>query len=407
MNAVARLLAATPAAPADLESGTRPPSSVASSGGGISRGGARGLYVRFLVAAIWPVFITAASNRHAHGGMLGYFVVAVAVVAVAFSVAVPIIWLTPPRRRIWVVSGFLATTFILWPALGWDVMAMWVLVGALIGICMFTTVRTALVALILTAAAVAFEYFGGETSTGITWLPAVIWSVAMMISGFSRQRAAIAQLRATRHELAALAVEQERGRVARDIHDILGHSLTAITVKAELTGMLIDADRPAEARTEVTAVEELARGALADVRSTVAGYRGVTVTGELAGARAMLESAGIRADLPPTIDELPARMRELAGWVIREGVTNVVRHSDAENCRITIDADGVEVADDGNGPATEQGTRPETDEQDGRSDGNGLRGLRERATALGCAVLVGRSDLGGFSLRLNKGPSHE
>jgi len=406
MNAVARLLAATPTAPADLETETRSwwPSSRSPSGTGLFRSGVRGLYVRFVSAACWATFI-AAANNHFHGGRLDYFVIAVAVCAAAFSVAVPLVWLAPRRKRIWVAAGFFAITFILWPVLEWNVMTMWVLVAMLIGYCMFRTTTTAVFALILTAVAVIFELCGEENSTGVAWLPGVIWSIALMISAFARQRAAIAQLRTTRHELAALAVEQERGRVARDIHDILGHSLTAITVKTELTGMLIDAGRATDARNEVAAVEDLARGALADVRSTVAGYRGVTLSSELANARTMLESAGIYAELPATVDDLPARLRELSGWVIREGVTNVVRHSDATVCRITITADGVDVADDGRGPADEHDAHRTDGEIERRpTDGNGVRGLRERAALLGCTVLAGRSDLGGFSLRLTEGP---
>jgi two-component system, NarL family, sensor histidine kinase DesK len=207
------------------------------------------------------------------------------------------------------------------------------------------------------------------------------------MAAFARTTATIAQLRDTQAELELLAVERERNRMGRDLHDILGHSLTVITVKAELAGRLVDAD-PERARAEIGEVEGLARGALADVRATVAGFRGVNVSGELAAARSALTAAGIVADLPSSTDTVAADCRELAGWVIREGVTNVVRHSGASTCRISFRGREVEVADDGVGPSASATTS------------TGLSGLRERVEAVGGRMSVGRSDLGGFSLRV-------
>ncbi len=133
-------------------------------------------------------------------------------------------------------------------------------------------------------------------------------------------------------------------------------------------------------------MQDLARGALADVRATVAGYRGVNVLAELAVARTALESAGIDAELPGTVEQVPARHRELFGWVLREGITNVVRHSGAARCRVRLTASSVLVEDDGVGPAS------------GGRSGNGLAGIRERVGAAGGTVSIGPSDLGGFRL---------
>ena len=173
-------------------------------------------------------------------------------------------------------------------------------------------------------------------------------------------------------ENAELLVENERTRFARDLHDILGHSLTVITVKAELAGRLMDTD-PARAKAEVADLERLSRDALADVRRAVEGYRDLTLPGELARARAALEAAEIRADLPNTTDEVPTDLRELFAWAVREGVTNVVRHSHATTCRVVIGPTAVEVTDDGEGAT-------------GDATGSGLRGLRERAAAVGATV---------------------
>ncbi|MDG4756675.1 hypothetical protein [Micromonospora sp. WMMD710] len=136
-------------------------------------------------------------------------------------------------------------------------------------------------------------------------------------------------------------------------------------------------------------MEALARAALADVRQTVGAYREVTLAAELAGARSALAAAGIAAELPVAVPELPHDWDRLFGWTVREGVTNVVRHSGARCCTIRVDPDGVEVSDDGRGPSAPDAT------------GHGLLGLRERARRLDAVVTVGRRDGGGFLLRVH------
>jgi two-component system sensor histidine kinase DesK len=187
-----------------------------------------------------------------------------------------------------------------------------------------------------------------------------------------------------------LAVESERNRFARDLHDILGHSLTVITVKAELAQRLMDSDAPGaeqRARTEIADLERLSRDALADVRRAVAGYRELTLPGELARARAALTSAEIEAVVPQSTDSVPSDLRELFAWTVREGVTNVIRHSGAQRCEIVLTPTSAAVRDDGGGPVLHD------------SDGNGLRGLRERASAAG-AVVVTRTLDPGFALEV-------
>lgn len=115
---------------------------------------------------------------------------------------------------------------------------------------------------------------------------------------------------------------------------------------------------------------------------------GSTVSGELAAARSALSAAGIELRAPSSTDAVPAELRGLAGWVVREGVTNVVRHSGASVCRVTLAPHEIEVADDGMGPAPTSATS------------TGLTGLRERVEAAGGRMTVGRSDLGGFGLRV-------
>lgn len=311
----------------------------------------------------------------------------VVVFGLAFLVGAPVAWSTPRRFRMLVPAALLALSFCFFPWVGWNVTATWTYVGVLVGMCVLSWGVTFSAVIGLGAVALIS---GGVTwgwTEDILWLPAVIVSISLMMAAFGRTTTAMTQLRNTQAQLEALAVERERNRLGRDLHDILGHSLTVITVKAELAGRLLDVD-PARARTEIGEVEELARGALADVRATAAGFRGVNVSGELAAARSALDAAGITADLPSSTDVVPADRRELAGWVVREGVTNVVRHSGATRCRVVFRAREVEVADDGIGPST------------AATSSTGLAGLRERVEGSGARMSIGRSDLGGFSLKV-------
>ncbi|WP_145807810.1 sensor histidine kinase [Kribbella amoyensis] len=215
---------------------------------------------------------------------------------------------------------------------------------------------------------------------------------ALAVFGMRRAIQRSIELSVARQDFAELVVQEERNRFARDLHDILGHSLTVITVKAELAGRLIQAN-PERAATEVADVEQLARAALADVRAAVAGYRELSLAGELVAARAALEAAGIRADLPTTVDEVPEENRELFAWVVREGVTNVVRHSGAKKATVKVGARQIEVLDDGKGPVSGSG-----------ANGHGLIGLRERADQVGASLHVGKSPEDGFRLAVRVGP---
>jgi two-component system sensor histidine kinase DesK len=185
-------------------------------------------------------------------------------------------------------------------------------------------------------------------------------------------------------ENARLAVDNERTRFARDLHDILGHSLTVITVKAELAQKLLDVDLE-RARAEIADLERLSRDALHDVRRAVEGYRDITLPGELVRARVGLRAAEIEAELPNSTDDVPSELRELFAWTVREGVTNVIRHSGAKHCWVTLTPTSAEVRDDGCAKPSPDG------------HGSGLAGLRERAADVG-ATVVTRELSPGFSL---------
>ncbi|SBT49200.1 two-component system, NarL family, sensor histidine kinase DesK [Micromonospora narathiwatensis] len=249
--------------------------------------------------------------------------------------------------------------------------------------------REAVVVVLLTALTppVTAALVPGWEAEGTVVFAVLLASFAMF--GVTRLAQRNAELQAAQQEIRRLAVAEERARTARDLHDILGHSLTVVAVKAELAGRLLELD-PTRAATEIADVERLARQALADVRGTVGAYRGVSLAAELAGARSALAAAGVAAELPETVPRLPAEADELFGWTVREGVTNVVRHSGARRCEIRVDGSAVEVRDDGRGPVGEPGAA-----------GHGLVGLRERARRLDATVTVGRRPGGrGFLLRV-------
>jgi two-component system sensor histidine kinase DesK len=195
----------------------------------------------------------------------------------------------------------------------------------------------------------------GLALVGISFLVAMFgWLLELMV-----------QLRLAREELARLAVSEERLRIARDLHDVLGHRLAAIALKSDLARRLLPTD-PDRAATEMAETGAVAREALVEVRATVE-----------------------PVVLPPD-RELPRAVAEVAGWVVREGVTNVVRHARASRVRIKVVAGDpvvVEVADDGRGTSDQ-----------GVSRGNGLTGLTERVSAVGGRLEVGPVD-GMFRLR--------
>lgn len=214
--------------------------------------------------------------------------------------------------------------------------------------------------------------------------------VALVTFGVLQVFRANQALADARAELARLTAENERTRIARDLHDLLGHSLTTITVKAGLATQLGQADVPRALR-EVAEVESLARRALGDVRAAVANYRQVTLASELAAGREMLRAAGISAELPHAVDTVDPAHQELFGWVVREGLTNVVRHAQASSCTVQLDASSVAIVDDGIGANGEVG-------------GSGLAGLRERVAAAGGTVESGPVHPGGWRLQVTVPP---
>jgi two-component system sensor histidine kinase DesK len=203
------------------------------------------------------------------------------------------------------------------------------------------------------------------------------------------------ELTEAREELARNAVAEERLRFARDLHDLLGHSLSLIALKSELARRLAEVD-PQRAQQEMADVEEAARRALAEVRDAVSGYRQVSCAQALAEARAALSGAGIALRQPDRVPVLPGAVDAALGWVVREATTNVLRHSGARSVTVGLTEDGITaeltVTDDGVGTGN-GATVP------GRAPGAGLAGLRERVAVLGGGLDAGPVDGGGYRVR--------
>ena len=174
---------------------------------------------------------------------------------------------------------------------------------------------------------------------------------------------------------ASLALSEEREEIARDVHDVLGHSLTVITLKAELAQRLLEID-PARAGAEMEAIAQLSRASLAEVRSTVTRLRVPDFSGEIEGAGRALQTAGIRAELPEAQNALAVAgvNAKLFSWVLREAVTNMVRHSGANAARVRLSSTGLDILDNGVGV--------------GDARGNGLTGMAQRVAASGGSVVI-------------------
>jgi two-component system sensor histidine kinase DesK len=203
------------------------------------------------------------------------------------------------------------------------------------------------------------------------------------------------ELNRARAELARLAVAEERARFARDLHDLLGHTLSVIALKAELAGRLLPG-QPDQARREIADVEEVVRNALSEVRQAASGYRQPTLDGELAGARMALVAARIEPEFHRPAVTLDPAVEAVLAWTVREGVTNVIRHSRSRRCVVRITADGahagVEILDDGVGAGLAD------DAGVGSGEGSGLAGLGERVGAVGGQLEAGDQPDHGFRL---------
>jgi two-component system, NarL family, sensor histidine kinase DesK len=273
---------------------------------------------------------------------------------------------------------------------------LWLFIGVSAIAGLLLPLRSAFAAVVLFTLLPLFITVGMQGGiAGVDWW----WLIALMLLvrglgldmiGIARMGSAIRELHAARRELARLKVEEERQRLARDMHDLLGQTLSMIALKSELARQLIGED-PERCAQELSEIERVSRRTLREVREAVAGYRQPHLASELEGARQLLEAAGIDYQIEPNTLALPPETSAVLAWTVREGVTNVIRHSRARHCEITLiqgnGTVGAEVINDG-------GRAARAESPSGRP-GLGLAGLRERVSALGGRMEAGSLTLSG------------
>jgi len=263
--------------------------------------------------------------------------------------------------------------------------------------------RAGIVVVLLTLIPFFITIFTHGGVAGIDWW----WLIALMLLvrglgldmiGVARMGSAIRELHNARRELARLAVIEERERLSRDLHDLLGQTLSMITLKSELAGHLIQED-PDRCAQELSEIERVARKGLREVREAVAGYRQPHLESELEGARQLLEAAQIDYQIDSLEETLPPACDAVLAWTVREGVTNVIRHSSGRRCCIHLAGKNERVCVE----VLSEGGRREQMASTVRP-GLGLVGLRERVNASGGQLKAGPMTLQGkeyFRLRVD------
>ncbi|MFJ4221349.1 sensor histidine kinase [Curtobacterium luteum] len=371
----------------------------------VIRVGRRRWYGGAVFALLWQVLeLVAVWNDGRSVEAHVWSTLALFVLYAAYLFAPELMWRSGMRTRVLVLAGIAALAGLLLLVVGPLAVWTWLLVAALTG---FVAERfwvagvgvlTVIAAQLVVAGSLGWDEAVG---TGLLFAPIVTVSVGASMLFFGRQREAEDRLDVAQDELTRLAVVEERARFSRDLHDVLGHSLTVVAMKSELAGRLVDAD-PARAKVEMQDVERLSREALQGLRQAVGGYREADLDAELVSARAALAAAEVDADLPSDGAVAARDVRSLFAWVLREGVTNVLRHAAATRVRVTLTRSTLTIEDDGTGDVGRAGTATGLPSTGVRVGGNGLRGLRERADAVGATVATGTSDLGGFLLRVER-----
>lgn len=381
--------------------------------GAPARGGSRSAYLWWLIWILWlPLFIPVAIHFVQAHPPLAQLVAGFVGAAAFFA-----LYLTTSWRAAWRLASLSPRTPLTGAALWWPIAGMIALSVVLTQVnglewgdlFIYTSACTAGWLPLRQAATVivgllVYITIGLTLQSGIgTALSPVafVGIVGCIVLALVQSVTTTQKLRAAQEEMArTTAVSEERLRIARDLHDLLGHNLSLIALKSELARRLLS-EAPERAAEEIADVESVARKALLEVREAVTGYRQPSLASELAGAREILAAAGIvyrsegeedaSTDLPSAIDAALA-------WAVREGITNVIRHSAARSCTLRVTRQAgevcVEIRDDGVG-ARASGSQGVVV---GRVGGNGLRGLAERVETLGGRFEAGGLAEGGFCL---------
>nr|WP_244977068.1 sensor histidine kinase [Deinococcus humi] len=277
----------------------------------------------------------------------------------------------------WALAGWAYTLVayaVLFPVVGGGVTAFLIYGGSIIGY--QARVSLALWLAVFNVMVMALPFYSGSyTLEDLAWLgPNMVFTLVAAYANHASYRRTVADQRLAQVQLEKekLAADAERERIARDLHDILGHTLSVIVLKSELASRLAERD-PARAASEIREVERISREALQEVRSAVRGYQGSGLSAELARAKVALDAAGVKLNVTDSLPELPLQTEASAAMLLREAVTNIVRHAHAKEVWISLAPVGgghrLTVRDDGVGGLN--------------AEGSGLTGMRERLRAIG------------------------
>lgn len=261
----------------------------------------------------------------------------------------------------------------------------------------YGTPRATLVQVAGLLAIVALETVWLQPSPAL-WIPAVVFTpmVALANHHYATMARKDNALRRSQAEVERMAQVAERERIARDLHDLLGHTLSIITLKSELAGKLVHRDSQV-AGSEIRDVERISRDALAQVREAVTGYRRQGLKGEIDSASLALKAAGISLEVSSEPPELDSRVESVLAMVLREAVTNIIRHAGARHCRTTLTRDGewirLVIRDDGRGGD--------------HVEGSGMAGMRERVETLGGTLSLASDNGTRLEIAVPRGPVPE
>ena len=256
-----------------------------------------------------------------------------------------------------------------------------------------TTLGVISLAAIVFGAFLAMSKLLPDSPLDIAFYTINVFMMSLVVYGLTRLATFVIAMNAARNEMAKVAVAAERLRFSRDLHDLLGYSLSAISLKSELTHRLVTKN-PDRAEEELSQIIEISRQALTDVRSVASGYRELSLDDEAQSARSVLLAADVDVRMVMDHHELPTRVRTVLATVLREGVTNVLRHSKAERCDIVLrqtDSDvTIEITNDG---------VPDGPQQQSLDSGSGIQNLSNRVTRLDGQLTTMTDEAGQFHLR--------
>lgn len=338
-----------------------------------------GIWLVFLVYPVSGLLTRPAADRAVGFALMGLFVI-------GYLAMLRRLGLHVPENRHWlqvvIFAGLVAVAVASVPVLGAAAMGyvpfltaaavwgLWTPVNRWVGVATLAVALLVALAHGVTSDSVSV-LLAGVLILVVGWL--VTWMIDKGMADEARER--------------RLLVVEERNRIASDVHDLLGHSLTVVNLKLQLIDRLLEAD-PGRAHTELTETRAIVAEALGNVRRTVSMERSSSLADELAQARSALQDSDVELVVDGNPDAPTGPMALVLGWVLRESVTNVLRHAHASQVRVTISARRLVVEDDGDGLT---GTP---------HDGNGLRGMHERVAAAGGELGVGHGELGGVKVEV-------